>query len=137
MINLRCSLRHIISLTLSAGIFSNNSTCHDLGASLFIIHFGANLYMFNISVCPKMAIKLTNGLHGFKTPRLDCISEKVLRNIDWGFWFVLEIILFSRFLHIFLCSSYVWNNGERYMTENYDPLSKLMIDSRNKVWFFH
>ena len=67
---------------LFAENFSKNSNLYDSGISLPVFHFRTNSELHNISVTPKMVIKVIMNLNFSKAPGRDCVPVVILKKCE-------------------------------------------------------
>ena len=123
---------------LFAKNLSKNSNLDDSGISLSVFPSRINLKLHNISITPKMVIKVTANLDSSKASGPDCIPVVLLKNCEPELSYIL-IELFnmclkeSCFPNCWKVSSVVpifKNVGERSTAKNYRPVSLLSVVSK-------
>ena len=123
---------------LFAERFSMNSNLDDSGISLPVFPSRANLKLYNISVTPKMVIKVLMNLDLSKACCPDCIPVVVLKNCEPELSYILAE-LFNKYLKE-SCFPDCWkvssvvpvfkNVGEKSTAKNYRSVSLLSVVSK-------
>ena len=123
---------------LLAKNFSKNSNLDDSGNSLPVFPYRTNLKQHNISITPKMVIKVITNLDSSKASGPDCIPVLILKNCEPELSYILaklfkKCLKESCFPDCWKVSSLVpvfKNVGERSIAKNYRPVSLLSVVSK-------
>ena len=89
---------------LFANNFSKNSNLGHLGMSLPLFSCRTNLKLHNISVIPKMVMKVIANLDSSKASGPDCIPVDVLKNCETGLSYILAELFNMCLFHMSLDS---------------------------------